>query len=185
MFWTCTECGRKYENGHPDTERAIKGGCFDCGCHVFQMPTMSGARRNQAPPTDGERGHKLLPQELRAKLPALYAQEHLPESEVIVQLKLFTPDSSWTWYATEGSAVVQEEDADPYEIPLTFRRPPGVEEIDVRLYGLVDGLEVELGYFSLRELEEVRGKLGLPIERDLHWTPKPLSEVRQAVQGRR
>ena len=161
MFWTCTECGRKYENGHPDTERAVKGGCFDCGCRVFQMPTMSGARRNQAPPTDGERGHKLLPLELRAKLPPLYSQKENPDPTV--WLKVFTPDSSWTWYATEGSAVVQESPEkpnaleEPYEIPLTYNLPPGVKEIDVRLFGLVDGLEVELGYFSLRELAEVRG----------------------------
>ena len=44
MFWTCTECGRKYENMHPDTERAVKGGCFDCGCHVFQMPSFRAPR---------------------------------------------------------------------------------------------------------------------------------------------
>ena len=44
-------------------------------------------------------------------------------------------------------------------------------------FGLVDGHERELGYFSLRELEGVRGALGLPIERDLHWRPKTLREI--------
>lgn len=39
LAWTCTDCGRKYDNSAPDTERAIKGGCFDCGCRVFQMPS--------------------------------------------------------------------------------------------------------------------------------------------------
>ena len=29
----------------------------------------------------------------------------------------------------------------------------------------------ELGYVSLRELAEVRGPLGLPLERDLHFAP--------------
>jgi hypothetical protein len=45
-------------------------------------------------------------------------------------------------------------------------------------FGLVQGLEEELGYFSLSELESVR-VLGLPVERDLYFTPKPLSELTQ------
>jgi hypothetical protein len=44
-------------------------------------------------------------------------------------------------------------------------------------FGLVDGLEKELGYFSLSELQSVRGPLGLPIERDLYWRPKTLKEI--------
>jgi hypothetical protein len=41
----------------------------------------------------------------------------------------------------------------------------------------VSGYEVELGYFTLSELEEVRGGLNLPIERDLHYTPKTLQDI--------
>ena len=37
-----------------------------------------------------------------------------------------------------------------------------------QFFGLVDGLEAELGYFWLSELTGVRGPLGLPIERDLY-----------------
>ena len=44
------------------------------------------------------------------------------------------------------------------------------------LFGLVYGLEKELGYFSLNELESVRGPLGLGIERDKSFKPKPLKE---------
>ena len=69
-------------------------------------------------------------------------------------MKFFTPDSSWTWYVTEF---------DPAER---------------RCFGLVIGHERELGYFSLAELESVRGPLGLPIERDLDFTPTPLSRCR-------
>lgn len=67
-------------------------------------------------------------------------------------VKYFTPDSSWTWYATE------------FDGQDTF-------------FGLVQGLEEELGYFSLAELQQVRGPLGLPIERDLHFQPTPLSQL--------
>jgi hypothetical protein len=44
-------------------------------------------------------------------------------------------------------------------------------------FGLVEGQEKELGYFSLAELSSVRGPMGLAIERDLHWTPKTLAEI--------
>ena len=42
---------------------------------------------------------------------------------------------------------------------------------------MVEGLEKELGYFSLAELETTKGPLNLPIERDLHWKPTKLSDI--------
>jgi hypothetical protein len=45
---------------------------------------------------------KLLTEELRRSLPALYAQEGNPDP--VVHVKFFTPDSSWTWYVSSGSA---------------------------------------------------------------------------------
>jgi hypothetical protein len=95
---------------------------------------------------------KLLTAALRKALPPLYANDGKGDEAVAV-CKFFTPDSSWTWYATEFDG----ED--------TF-------------FGLVSGLEEELGYFSLSELESVTGPFGLKIERDIHWTPRPLSECR-------
>ncbi len=97
---------------------------------------------------------KLMTQEVRKKLPALYAQDG-KGGEAVVHVKFFTPDSSWTWYITEGS---QQDD-------------------DFLMFGLVDGLEKELGYVSLRELESVKGPMGLPIERDKFWKPKTLKEI--------
>jgi Protein of unknown function (DUF2958) len=62
-------------------------------------------------------------------------------------VKLFTPDAQCTWLLTE---------LDP-DGGLAF--------------GLCDlGMgEPELGYVSLIELQFVRGKLGLPVERDRHF----------------
>lgn len=63
-------------------------------------------------------------------------------------VKLFTPDASATWLLTE----IDPDDED-------------------RAFGLCDlgqGFP-ELGYVSLAELQSVRGRLGLPIERDLHF----------------
>jgi len=55
----------------------------------------------------------------------------------------------------------------------------GITEYDGKdtLFGLVDGHEKELGYFSLSEIQSVRGPLGLPVERDLHWKPAKLREI--------
>lgn len=41
----------------------------------------------------------------------------------------------------------------------------------------------ELGCFSLKELEEFKGKFGLGIERDLYFQPKRLSEVKKELYG--
>ena len=43
---------------------------------------------------------KLLTQEIRKLLPPLYAQED-KGGQAMVYLKLFTPDSQWSFYATE------------------------------------------------------------------------------------
>jgi len=81
----------------------------------------------------------------------------LSSDEALVLVKFFTPDSNWTWYAVSAS---QDERSG-----------------DVQFFGLVEGFVKELGYFWLSELESVRGPLGLPIERDLYWTPIPLSSL--------
>ena len=104
---------------------------------------------------------KLLTQEIRRKLPQLYSQDG-KRGRAIAYVKFFTPDSNpWTWYATEGKPVLDSS---------------GVE-IDFQFFGLVHGFEKELGYFSLKELESVRGPMGLPIERDLYWQPKMLEQI--------
>ena len=51
------------------------------------------------------------------------------------------------------------------------------------LFGLVSRFEVELGYFSLSELESVHGPMGLPIERDLYFKPKSLKELMEFHQS--
>jgi len=93
---------------------------------------------------------KLLTKEILKRLPALYSQENNPDP--IVQVKFFDPCGSWTWYATEFDGK------------------------DI-FFGMVDGFEKELGNFSLSELQAYKGRLGLGIERDLYFTPKPLSEI--------
>ena len=49
-------------------------------------------------------------------------------------------------------------------------------------FGYVQGLENELGYFTLEELESVHGSLGLAVERDLYFKPTSLSVIKKNEQ---
>jgi Protein of unknown function (DUF2958) len=93
----------------------------------------------------------LLTPEIRSQIPLFYSQEKV--SDPIAYVKFFNPNSSWTWYVTEFDG----------------------EDL---CFGFVQGLESELGYFSLCELQEYTGTLGIGIERDLHFKPTPLSKLR-------
>ncbi len=108
-------------------------------------------------PNSGLRRHKLMTREIGDKIPALYANEHVQNYDSVLALaKLFSPYNGWTWYITEWQA----------ETGLCF--------------GLVQGFEEELGYFSLDELAEVTVFGGVPaVERDLYWKPKTLGEIRR------
>jgi hypothetical protein len=91
---------------------------------------------------------QLLTKAIRRRLPPLYANEE-KGLDAFAIVKFFTPDSSWTWYASEFDG----------------------EDL---FFGLAVGFESELGYFRLSELQTVRGKLGLSVERDRFFTPTPL-----------
>jgi len=99
---------------------------------------------------------QLLTEEICRTLPYLGEKN----GDSVARVKFFTPDSSWTWYASEFDG-------------------------DDILYGLVDGFEVEFGTFSLKELQAVRGPLGLPIERDVSFTPIPLDQLYRELRGTR
>lgn len=94
---------------------------------------------------------KLLTKALLKKLPST---DVAPSAEdPIVWVKFFYPDFSWTWYMC------------------------GYDPDTEVAWGLVDGWEIEVGDFSVKELRQTKGKLGLGIERDLYFAPQPLSEL--------
>jgi hypothetical protein len=82
------------------------------------------------------------------------------DSKSVALVKFFTPDAQWTWWASEAEEILEDG-----------------EVVDIEFFGLVHGFEAELGYFRLSELQSVRGKFGLPIERDMHWTPCDLMDL--------
>lgn len=101
---------------------------------------------------------ELLTEEIKKTLPKLNSQDS--NTDPVCVLKFFTPDANWTWYVVEGS---EQQDGD-----WVF-------------FGMVTSPMCplgEMGCFSLSELMSVRGCLGLPIERDLYWTPRPIRECK-------
>ena len=99
--------------------------------------------------------YQFFPDDVKAQLPKLYSQEGVKDP--IVHVKFFAPFNQWTWFATEG-----EQQGD-----------------DFIFFGYVIGHEREWGYFSLNELQSVTGPMGLKIERDIYFTPKPKSQVKE------
>ncbi len=114
---------------------------------------------------------KLLTEEIKQQLPPLYSQDN--EKDPMVICKFFDPVGSWTWYAIEGSPV----DDDGYF-------DTDNEKVDFLFFGFVIGVEPELGYFSLKELQNAKQGLtgihaALPIERDRYFTPCRLSDIKK------
>lgn len=90
-----------------------------------------------------------------AKFP-LYSQES-KGYEAVAICKFFQPNSSYTWYVTEGE---KQEDG------------------DWCFFGLVENdYGKEFGYFTLKELESIRLPFGLTIERDIYFEPTKLNEL--------
>ena len=100
----------------------------------------------------------LLTKKNRESLPPLYATDGDKNAKAVV--KFFSPDSSFTWYASEFDG----ED--------TF-------------FGLVDsGSGKELGYFSLKELTSLRGRMGLPVERDRLFSATSLGDLGSKIHSK-
>ena len=99
---------------------------------------------------------KLLPLSIIKNIPNLYETEN--KEEKLCYVKLFLADSSWTWYIIE----IDKEDNNT-------------------CFGFVDGVEQELGYFTLSELESVKGLFGLKVERDRNFKPTKLSKIRASI----
>ncbi|RXK14028.1 hypothetical protein CP965_00845 [Halarcobacter mediterraneus] len=98
--------------------------------------------------------NELIPKELLETIPNLYETERTLNP--ICHVKLFTPFSQWTWYIIE----ISKDDLDT-------------------CYGYVQGLDSELGYFSLKELASIKGVFGLGVERDICFLAIPLSRVKE------
>jgi hypothetical protein len=99
----------------------------------------------------------LIPDDIRARLLANGAVQQ--ETDHVPVVKLFNPCGAATWVLSE-----MMEDGDT-------------------LFGLCDLGSPELGYVSLAEIESVKNRLGLGVERDLYFAPRfPLSVYAEAAR---
>jgi len=95
---------------------------------------------------------KLLTKELLKKLPNIGDNEK-NNKEHIAHVKLFG-GSCFSWFISEYDPITK------------------------MCFGLVEGLETELGYFSLTELESIKfPPFGLSIERDRLFDSTPIKEL--------
>ena len=76
----------------------------------------------------------------------------------MVVAKFFNPLGDWKWY------LMNMED-----------------ESGCYAWGIVKGFEVEVGSFSITEMEDIKLPFGMGIERDKYWKPIPASDVYDAL----
>jgi hypothetical protein len=95
---------------------------------------------------------------MREQIPPINNSESGKGDNLVFIAKLFTPWTNWTWY-------IAECDWDTGEC-----------------FGLVEGFERELGYFSLYELLELRGPIGLKVERDRHFKPMTYGDLKKSLR---
>lgn len=133
---------------------------------------------------------QLLTREICEAMPMLYANDGKGMDAPVI-VKFFTPDSNWTWYATEADAFVDKgfglTQVSLAHVHCNARNELYLMEPDSRrllveevtFFGLVKGHELELGYFSYNELLLARGPFGLGIERDMHFGSKTLGQCKE------
>ena len=100
----------------------------------------------------------LLTKANKKTLPMIGAGAALSADQIKVPVKFFDPCGRWTFYLAEF-----DPDSD---LMYGFVVSPLGADCD------------ELGYASFAEIKSVRGRFGLPMERDRHWNEKTtLAEV--------
>ncbi|RGW69579.1 DUF2958 domain-containing protein [Collinsella sp. AF11-11] len=96
---------------------------------------------------------QLMTVEIAKTVPGLYGQDGAEDPTVYAHY--FSCVNGWDWWLLEFD---------------------GTDEA----FGLVEGYDDELGYFSIKEMAELNRQMGFAaVERDEHFSPKPLSAVRR------
>jgi hypothetical protein len=105
---------------------------------------------------------KLLTKAFEKRFAQVGSQENAKDPIIIA--KFFNPTGAGTWYATEY---------DPKD------------RIFFGYVSIFGDWNDEWGYFSLDELENYRGRLGLGIEKDLYFQEKRASQIINKISERR
>jgi hypothetical protein len=96
---------------------------------------------------------KLLTKEIKEAAAKQYPKGSSMEDQMVVA-KFFNPVGAWTWY------LMNVDPSDPDYA-----------------WGIVKGFEVEMGSWSMNELQSLKLLGGLGIERDISFRPIPATEV--------
>ena len=104
---------------------------------------------------------KLLTKAIERRFAQVGSQENAKDPIIIA--KFFNPTGAGTWYATEY---------DPKD------------RIFFGYVSIFGDWNDEWGYFSLHELENYRGRLGLGIERDLYFQEQRASQIINKITER-
>ena len=108
---------------------------------------------------DKQRGHKFFASE--SGIPKLYETDGLADK--VAHIHYFIGD--WDWYILELDTETQQAFG--------------------LVYSMYTDAQGELGYVDLQELSAVRaGLYKQPVERDLHWKPTNISEIRKERESR-
>jgi hypothetical protein len=104
----------------------------------------------------------LITKAIKKTAPALYSTEDVALGDKTVVASFFDPTGRYTFYMLEY---------DPEQrLAFGWVVSPISPDFD------------ELGYASIDELEGVHGALGLGIERDIHFSPKPFRDVAHTLE---
>lgn len=102
---------------------------------------------------------KLLTKKIEQKLKKYPLNSQEDETDPVAILKYFSPIGRGTWYVLEA-----EKQGEDYLFFGYVESP-------------IDPLFDEYGYFTLKQLEEIRLPFGLGIERDLYFEQERMSEI--------
>ena len=94
---------------------------------------------------------KLMTKAIQEQAEKQYDEGSDMEQNVVA--KYFDPMGSWKWF------LMNKKKDDSY------------------CWGIVKGFEVEMGSFSIDELESIKLPLGMKIERDLYFEPMKAKDV--------
>lgn len=95
---------------------------------------------------------KLMTKEIQKKAQKQYLRGTDMDQDIVA--KFFDPTGEWQWF------LMNQDPKDPDY-----------------LWGIVKGFEVEMGSFSLSELEAIKRPYGLGIERDRFFKPMKAQDV--------
>ena len=156
----CGECGR----GWDDSISTSGPGYFTpvpAGRCPFEYEHMSEEERHNMQAiadADNSRGHKFLPS---TKIPKLLGTEDVTDKTAYIHYFI----GDWDWYILELN--------------------PETQEAFGLVFSMYTDAQGELGYVNLEELALVRaGLYKQPVERDVHWEPTRISEIRKERESR-